>query len=170
MLLVVSLSGGWTSIKGLSHGWNNATGAALIVICLSAGLLIYLRWLLIRLDDVTLGKALNGLGLQGASWWLFIVYYSLVNPWIEESFWRGWYPRQLRRPLIADLLFAGYHVFALMLFVGTFWAFVGFFAFAGTAWLWRNLARRHCGLLIPVVSHIVTDVSIITAAAMLARQ
>jgi len=131
---------------------------------------IYLLWPVVKLDDVRLGQILSSLGLDGASWWLFVVYYSLVNPWFEEIFWRGWYPGQLRRPVFADLLFAGYHVFVLFLFVDVLWAVAAFFALSGVAWLWRELATRHRGLIIPLVSHTVADISIITAAAVLASR
>lgn len=167
MILLITVGKGWSSASELLRGWKSTPAAAMISLCALSGLLIYLLWSWIKLAQLDLGVALRDLGLEGIAWWPFVVYYSLVNPWIEELFWRGWYPDQLARPFIADLLFAGYHVFVLFLFVGTSWAILAFATLTAAARIWRSLRRRYQGLLIPVTSHMMADVSIIAAATLL---
>jgi membrane protease YdiL (CAAX protease family) len=165
--LVLTLSRGWPAAAALQRGWNPLFGAGMTAVCLVSGVAIFLLWPFIHLEGVVLSEGLRRLGLHGMWWWVFVAYYSLVNPWLEELFWRGWYPDQLRRPMIADALFAGYHVFVLLVFVQTFWALVAFFVLSSTAFVWRWFARRTKGLLVPVASHMAADISVIAAAALL---
>ena len=166
---VIAVGGDGRKLQGvLFRGWNRAFGIGMTAACLISGLLVYLLWPIIRLEHVELGTALADLGLQGWSWLLFMAYYSLVNPAMEEIFWRRWYPSKLKIPLFSDVFFAGYHVFVMVLFVQAAWAGVTFVVLVAAARIWRELTHRYRGLAIPLASHTAADVSVIAAAAWLA--
>lgn len=89
-----------------------------------------------------MGASLVGLGLEGWGWLAFVAYYSLVTPWLEELFWRGWYPTVVGQGIMADLLFAGYHLLVVALFIGWPWVVLCFAVLTATAFVWRLVARR----------------------------
>jgi membrane protease YdiL (CAAX protease family) len=167
ILAVLGLTGGGARASAALRGWRRSLGGPMLVVCLASGAALALLWPWIRRDGTDLGDVLAGLGLEGLAWVAFIAYYTIVNPWLEELFWRGWYPDQVRRGVVADVLFAGYHVFVLLHFVGLAWALVAFGALATTAAAWRWIARQTGGLAIPCVTHLAADASIIAAAVAL---
>jgi len=124
------------------------------------GVLLYLLWpiLGIRLD---FGAALGRLGLAGKSWLVFILYFSLVNPWLEELYWRSYLGSPGKSVILNDLLFSGYHLGVLALFVSIPWLLAVFLILSGSAWLWRQFARLSDGLLLPVLSHMAADLTLI---------
>jgi len=160
--------GGFRGARALVRGWSGRLGALLVAVCLISGALIAVLWPMIHLEGITMGASLERVKLGGWSWLAFIAYYSLVNAWLEELYWRGWYPTVVRRGFVADLLFAGYHVLVVALFIGWPWVVVSFVILAGTAFVWRLVARHKGGLALPVAAHMTADVSIIVAIAVLA--
>lgn len=142
----------------LHPGW---AFSAWISACL-AGLLLYLGWNGLPLPaDLTVTVA--SLGLTADSWPWFIAYFSLVNPWLEETFWRGWLSGPALAPLPQDFLFSGYHLLILMPFVPWPWLFLALGVLAAAAWFWRQVYRRTGSLFIPAVAHLLADFSILTA-------
>jgi len=105
---------------------------------------------------------LIALGLSdGFAWAFFIVYFSLVNPWLEEAFWRDELTHPTRGLALVDMLYAGFHLLMLAPFVGPFWLLVVFVILTATGWLWRNVARLSGSLFPCVVCHILADLSIV---------
>ena len=106
---------------------------------------------------------LSALGMLSAdfSWPLFIAYFSLVNPWIEESFWRDLLSSPARGPALVDFVFAGFHLIILIPFVGLFWLLLALLIIATTGWVWRIIAHLSGGLLPAIVFHIFADFSIV---------
>lgn len=167
IVVVLTASQGWSSARTLVRGRFKALGFAMGGSCLASGVALYLLWPLARLEGITLASSLTSLGLEGGAWIAFIAYYTLVNPWVEEVYWRGWYPEQLRFRVVSDLLFAGYHVFVVIRFVGSGWAVFIFLALVAAAFIWRQIAARSGGLILPVSTHLLADASVIGAAVLL---
>jgi len=170
MCCVLTIARSWAEGAALVRGWHTLFGLGMCGLCATSGALVFVLWPVIHLGGVSMSGGLAAVGLEGWPWLAFIAYYSLVNPWLEELFWRGWYPMKLGRPLVADVLFAGYHVFVLVLFVQLSWSLVAFGVLVAVAFIWRCLARKHGGLLIAVISHMVADVSVIAAVYLLATR
>ena len=139
---------------------NICLGAVAILFGIFGGVFLYFLWpfLGIALD---LGEALTRLGLSGSSWIVFILYFSLVNPVLEELYWRGYLGKDASSPVVQDFLFSGYHIIILAIFVGIPWLLVVFIVLSGTAWLWRQFTRISGSLLLSSISHMAADLTVI---------
>jgi membrane protease YdiL (CAAX protease family) len=123
----------------------------------------------LKLEGLALGAELANMGLQNTPWLLFIFYYFIVNPILEELFWRGYLGSPNLKPAGSDFWYAGYHVLILVLFVDWPWIVLSFVTLVGAGWTWRQLARIYNGLTIPIVSHAAADAGIIGAVFFLAQ-
>ncbi|MFC1572202.1 type II CAAX prenyl endopeptidase Rce1 family protein [Candidatus Eisenbacteria bacterium] len=153
--------------RRLLAGWNTRAGAAVSVLCAGSGPLLVLLWPAIARENSRLASSLISLGLDGASWWLFVVYYVGVHPIIEEVFWRGVQSSGRRGISIADIAFAGYHALVLPFFVRGLWVLVVSVILMLVAWFWRRLATRYDGLAIPIASHAIAGLSTMAATGVL---
>jgi hypothetical protein len=126
----------------------------------AGGLGLYLLWPLFGID-LDLGLQLRPLGLNSAAWPFFILYFSLVNPWLEEIFWRGWLGSASSKPVLADVFFAGFHLLVIGSYVR--WPSLLFvlLVLSGVGWFWRQLARRESSLFPGSISHLVADAAIL---------
>ncbi|TFH16911.1 MAG: hypothetical protein E4H02_04360 [Lentisphaerales bacterium] len=86
-----------------------------------AGPIVFVLWPFAGLPGVHLSSSLAVFGLRGSAWIAFLVYYSFVNPWLEELFWRGLLARKTSFGWTSDLLYAGYHLFVLAPFITLPW-------------------------------------------------
>ena len=98
---------------------------------------------------------------RSSFWPVFITYFALVNPWVEEYFWRGYLGSPSRRLYPSDFLYAGFHVLILMgkMQIGAVLYSLIVLVLAG--WFWRQLACADEGLLAPVLGHMAADFSIL---------
>ena len=168
ILLVLSISRGWRLGPAPRSRRSLIALVILIVGAALVGPVVYGLWPTMRLDGLAIESELAGLGLTGAVWAAFIVYYFTVNPVLEEMFWRGALGSESVRPAVNDGWFAGYHLLVLIEFVAAPWVVLGFLGLLATAWFWRQLVREFGGLAIPIVSHAAADASLILAIHALA--
>lgn len=165
----LSLAKGRQLVGKLTSGWDVKLGFGISVVCLLGGPLVCLLWPYMHLAQQDLKSGLSAVGLKGNLWLGFAIYYCLINPWLEELFWRGFFPSNIKFPALSDFLYAGYHLFVLIMFIKWIWVIVAFVILTCVARLWHQLASRYNGLLIPALTHLVADISIIGAAFVLAR-
>jgi membrane protease YdiL (CAAX protease family) len=156
--------GGASQVRSLGRGAQLLPLGLLGILCLASGPALYLTYPFFTGGDQPLGPVLGRLGLSGAPWLAFMVYYTLVNPFIEEWYWRGVLGSESRLPVASDVAFAGYHAVVLVAFIPAYWAALTAASLTGAAWLWRQLAARAGGLLVPVATHLLADLSVIVAA------
>jgi hypothetical protein len=126
----------------------------------SSGISLYFLWSYVgRIDD--LPAQIAAFGLTRGIWPVFILYFTLVNPPIEEYFWRGYLGSPTRRLYPSDLLYAGFHGLILMgkMQPGAVCYSLGVLVLAG--WFWRQLGRVNEGLLAPVLGHMAADFTIL---------
>ena len=133
---------------------------ASVLFCSTSGIGLYYLWGGFGIAN-DLPAQLRSLGLTPSSWSLFIAYFSLVNPFIEEYFWRGVLGNNSTRVYIGDVVFAGYH--ALILWGRTQPTSILFAVIILTSagWLWRQMAREDGGLLAPALGHMIADFTIL---------
>jgi hypothetical protein len=150
-----------SAVRALVRG----NSVALLVIASLAGVLGGLftaaTWPWVGLPDFAARLAALGLTPAVLPW--FFAYFILVNPAVEESFWRGYLGSPAAGLTWHDLWFAGYHLPVLAFFMRPAWLPLIGAGLLTIAWLWRQIAHRRRGLLVPWVSHLLADAAIVAA-------
>jgi hypothetical protein len=126
----------------------------------SAGILLYFLWPLLNFSSA-LGAALLDWGLTPNAWPLFIAYGALVNPWLEEVYWRGWLGSAAKRPILYDFIFGGFHLVVLAPFLSPFWLTIALLVLAFSGWMWRQVDRVEKSMLATSLFHMASDLSIL---------
>lgn len=127
-----------------------------------SGLALYVLWPWLNIAP-DLSTQLEALGLTRATWPAFILYFTLVNPWIEEFFWRGYLGSSSKWLVGMDFVFAGYHG---MLLIGRASPLTLLLALSGlvvAGWFWRQTLRKDGGLLAAGLGHMLADLTILLA-------
>ena len=168
ILFIAIFTKNLSKFKMLIKGWSLSLTILFTLGCAVNGVLIYYLWPFIS-SCGDLGLKLATLGLNDSNWLLLILYYSIITPWLEEFFWRDLLASKSKFPDLSDVLFAGYHLFVLALFIKAFFLPVIFITLLSAAWVWRFVSRKSDGLLIPVISHTAADVSTILAVYLLVQ-
>lgn len=127
------------------------------------GAALYVLWPHLNPDSRMITSTLADYGINHQTWPSFAAYFCIVNSTLEELFWRGYLGSDSPHPVPNDFLFGGYHVFVLLAFAGAVWGLPVLIAVAFAGWLWRILRRITGGLTVPMITHIVADVSIAVA-------
>ena len=123
------------------------------------GLGLYLLWPIFGIVP-DLNARLIPLGLNPVSWPFFILYFSLVNPWLEEIYWRGWLGGASRSLVASDIWFAGFHLLVLGIYAPWHSLVIALVVLSTVSWFWRQIARRESSLFAPAFSHILADAGI----------
>lgn len=131
-----------------------------ILFCATAGIGVYLLWDVFGVAN-DLPAQLKTIGLNSSSWPVFIAYFSLVNPFIEEYFWRGVLGDALKKITIGDFIYAGYHAIVLWGRLNPFSIVFAVIILASAGWLLRQITREDDGLLAAVLGHMAADFSIL---------
>lgn len=133
-----------------------------ILLCGSSGISLYFFWSAFGIRN-DLPAQLEAYSLTRSSWPLFITYFALVNPFIEEYFWRGLLGSPTRGLYLSDVLYAGFHALILWGKVRTGAVIYSLVVLTVAGWFWRQLARANEGLLAPVTGHMAADFTILMA-------
>jgi membrane protease YdiL (CAAX protease family) len=128
-------------------------------LCGSSGISLYFLWPIFGIAK-DLPAQLQSLGLASFTWPAFIAYFSLVNPLIEEYFWRGFLGSNSKNLHISDPLYAGYHALVLWGKVHPFSILFAVILLTFIGWSWRQIAREDDGLFALVLGHMAADFSI----------
>ncbi len=148
--------------KGKITKWSIAS----LLICGMSGILLYFLWDYFKIFP-NLPNELASLGLSNTTeWMLFIAYFTGINPFIEEYFWRGHLGSDAKGFHYIDFLYAGYHLLVLYGKVHPFSMIFAFVVLSLAGWFWRQIAREGKGLLIPVLGHALADFTILMAVYM----
>ncbi len=131
-----------------------------VLFCSTSGLGLYFFWNMFGVDH-DLPEQLRLIGLYSTSWFPFITYFSLVNPFIEEYFWRGMLGKVTRKLYIGDLSYAGYHAMILWGRTNLLSTLFAVMILVSVGWLWRQLYHKDQGLLAAVLGHMAADFSIL---------
>jgi hypothetical protein len=132
-----------------------------VLICSISGFGLYFLWDWFRIVP-DLPAQLGSMGLNSSgSWFEFIAYFSLVNPFVEEYFWRAVLGSNSKKFYIGDLVYAGYHAVVLWGKVPPLVVLFAVITLTSAGWFWRQSAREDEGLLAAVLGHMVADFSIL---------
>ena len=131
-----------------------------ILLCGSSGVTVYLLW--DKFGVVSdLSAQVKVLGLNSSTWLPFIAYFTLVNPFLEEYFWRGYFGNPTKSLHLYDFIYSGFHGLILIGMVGIGSIIFALFMLALAGWFWRQIAREDQGLLAPVLGHMAADFTIL---------
>ena len=133
---------------------------ASVLLCLTSGIVLYYLWNVLGIAG-DLSTQLQSIGLTSTSWIAFIVYFSLVNPFVEEYFWRAYLGSDKRGFYIGDLIFAGYHALILINKANPLAIIFALVCLTFIGWFWRQTHREDNGLLAPVLGHMAADFTIL---------
>ncbi|MGE5775219.1 MAG: type II CAAX prenyl endopeptidase Rce1 family protein [Chloroflexota bacterium] len=131
-----------------------------VILCGSAGIFLYFFWSFFGIAS-NLSGHVAALGLNSANWLVFIAYFSLVNPFMEEYFWRGYLGSATKRLYISDFAYAGFHALILAGNVPLSSVVYSLIVLVLAGWFWRQVAREDGGLLAPVLGHMAADFTIL---------
>lgn len=144
--------------KSQNHKWILLS----ILLCSSSGVTVYLFWGYSGIA-ADISTQLAVLGLKSQTWLPFIAYFALVNPFIEEYFWRGYLGSPIKSLHISDFLYAGFHGLILLSKVQTSAIVFALGMLVAAGWFWRQLFRKDGGLLAPMLGHMAADLTILSA-------
>jgi hypothetical protein len=133
-----------------------------ILLCGSSGISLYFFWSYFGIAS-NLPVYLASYDLKRSTWPLFITYFVVANPLIEEYFWRGYLGSPTRGLYPSDFLYAGFHALILMNKMPTGAIIYSLVVLVLAGWFWRQLARIEAGLLASVLGHMVADFTILMA-------
>ncbi|UCE65459.1 MAG: CPBP family intramembrane metalloprotease, partial [Candidatus Zixiibacteriota bacterium] len=170
ILFVILRNSDLILFKRLFRGWSWKIGFPLAAISAFSGLSFYILWPMARIDSLELSTVLNEYGLYSSSWLIFMIYYCISTPILEEIFWRGYLSVPNRYPSGPDILFAGYHIIVLILFLKHLPIAAVFLSLVIVAWIWRLISIKFNGLAIPFVSHLVAGTGVIWFVNLLVKQ
>src|SRR3990170_3186363 len=159
LLAVLLLAKPHIPISTLFKSNNLFNPVGYILVGVGSGIAIYLFWPVFDITE-TLPADLARIGLTISSWPFFIAYFSLVNPWLEEYFWRGYLGSPSKRLVANDFFFSGFHLLILFGKTSAAWLLFALFLIAFAGWSWRQAAQKTKGLLAPSLSHLAADFSI----------
>ena len=133
-----------------------------ILLCGGGGVSLYFLWDKFRFAN-DLPAQVAALGLNTTTWLPFIAYFTLVNPFVEEYFWRGYFENPTKSLYVYDFIYSGFHALILIGKVHSYSIIFGLSVLVFAGWLWRQIAREDHGLLAPVLGHMVADFTILMA-------
>lgn len=132
------------------------------LLCGSSGITLYLWWDRFGIAS-DLAAHIAAMGLYTSTWIPFIAYFTLVNPFVEEYFWRGYLGSNARNFDVSDFLYAGFHGLILRNDVQVSMIIYSLALLVLAGWFWRQIARLDGGLLAAVLGHATADFMILMA-------
>lgn len=147
----------------LKTGYRPCLGPLIVLAGLLPGAVIVLLWPFAKQDTINIAQTIESVGLSDVCFAVFAIYSCFVNPFLEESFWRGCFKTKSCMPGPIDALFAGYHAIVMLPVVKPVFVILSFLALAFVSWAFRMIYRLTGGLAIPIAIHIIADVAILGA-------
>ena len=133
-----------------------------VLLCGSSGIALYFLWNQFGFVS-DLPAQVESLGLTSSTWMPFIAYFALVNPFVEDYFWRGYLGSETKKLHISDFMYSGFHALVMIGKVRMDAVLFGLSMLVLAGWFWRQLLREDHGLLAPVLGHMAADFTILMA-------
>lgn len=160
MLIIVLVKKDGNILKMIFSGWKWKEGIILTIISGVSGVFLYFIWSFIQKSGIDTSEILEKFHINSWTIIFFAIYLVFINPFIEEIFWRYLLDTDSKYNYIIDAFFAGYHLLILAFFVNIIGLILAFISLFSMAIIWRELKSKYNGLLIPIVSHTIADISV----------
>lgn len=167
VLIVLGMGKDWRAVRELLLGFQAWVLLLILLLSLTGGIFTYFAWPFFGLPGLAERLAQLGLTVGSLPW--FLLFFTLVNPLLEELFWRGFHGNSASHPLWIDVWFAGYHLPVLAFFVHWYWLPLVLFGLIIISWTWRVLRFRLGGLGVQWLSHITADAAVAIAVMQILR-
>jgi len=131
-----------------------------ILLCGSSGVGLFFLWNHIGFAS-DFSEQVERLGLNVSNWPVFIVYFVLVNPFVEEYYWRGYLGDERNGLHTSDFLYAGYHTLIVINKIHILSIVYILFVLILAGWFWRQIVHEDDGLLAPLLGHMAADFTIL---------
>jgi hypothetical protein len=130
------------------------------------GFIIWLFWPIAGIPGILVQSTLIAFGLSGSSIIAFAIYYSTVNPVLEELFWRE-IKTDSKVRYVNDIFYAGYHFMILCYVFKPLFAALAILVLVGAGMFWRYKINKGKSYLYAILTHAAADLSIVIAAIVL---
>jgi membrane protease YdiL (CAAX protease family) len=104
MLVIMCLTGTDVPVKSLLKSRNYLLPVLTALPGASAGLLLFILWPFLSINP-EIASNLHSVGLSWSVWPYFLAYFILINPFLEEYYWRGYLGSNSKRIVLNDLFF-----------------------------------------------------------------
>lgn len=148
-------------LPNLTRGWRLREAVAMAIPAAATGPLTYL--LLPVMLAVPLSPWLAGVGLSHPAFGVFVFYYGLIHPPLEQAHWSA-IRRDGRLGVAAHVAYAGYHAVVLQAFMHPAWAAVSLSVLVSASYAWHRIEERvGGGCAVPAASHLLADFGMVVA-------
>ncbi len=161
-IVIYSLLHGSGERKALLKGINIKVMAGFLLPLVLFGLLLYMLLGQIPGGKQNIGAYLQQYNLTGLWFALFIPYFCIVHPVLEELHWMR-FRLSTKYHFIMYILFSGYHALVLYGILGGWLIMLALFVMILVALIWDLLHKKLGGGIVPLASHIGGDIAIIAA-------
>lgn len=131
-----------------------------IIISFLSGVMLFFLWNTFKISIFDLPEKLVELSLSTGHQILFLLYFSLVHPILEEIYWRFILEFKDRLISLGEVLFSAYHFLVLIIFIRIEFAILCVITLILAARIWRYFRQVLKENLTIFVSHAVADFSI----------
>lgn len=143
----------------------NFAAAALLTTLLSWALFSYANH---HDYGAVLDRGLSAFSVPRNTRLLFAIQLCLLNPLLEELFWRGLFFSDRKRPAATDFCYAAFHFSALIPFMPAQQTIIATIGLVAVGYSLRQMARRNGGaLVIPLLWHALGDLAVVITIARL---
>lgn len=139
---------------------NRVLASVLITMCGISGFAIYALWTTIQKTGSDTATILASFQLIGTTKIIFLIYFAVIHPLLEEIYWRFLLDAKARFISVQEILFALYHLLVVQFFVQPIYLIYTFVGLVGIARLWRYLKQDLTEHGTIIISHAVADFSI----------
>jgi membrane protease YdiL (CAAX protease family) len=149
--------------RSIFKGYRTGPALGLVLLSFLTGLGFFLLIHHSGASEAYLLKKLSRAGFSLSTFWLFVLYASVINPVLEELFWRGDPSRA--RGWVSDLFYALLHTPILYSVGRSAPHHVGLcllgLTLAGAVWRW--VAHKQNGLATSIIGHAASDLALLAA-------
>lgn len=146
----------------IRRGWSASWLLYLGIPCVLSGPLLFVLIERVLNPDIQLSLWLSGYGLSGTGLLLFVLYFGLLHPVLEQYHWDA-LRRDNRLHKLSHGFFASYHVLVLALVMKPAWVAFCFLVLFVASFTWAHVRERLDGLSVPILSHVIADAAFIGA-------